>query len=158
MNNRNPEESTQLVLDALMSSGQRGILLTGWGGLSSADLSDDVFKMDDVPHDWLFPRAAAVVHHGGAGTTAAGLRAGVPSIIVPFFADQGFWGQRVHALGAGPEPIQRKKLSTERLANAIRVATNDEVMRRRAAIIGTRILAEDGVAQAVKAFSSLKMG
>ena len=126
--------------------------------MSSADLPDDVFKMNDVPHDWLFPRAAAVVHHGGAGTTAAGLRAGVPSIVVPFFADQDFWGQRVHTLGAGPEPIQRKKLSTERLANAIRVATNDEVMRRRAAIIGTRILAEDGVAQAVKAFSSSKMG
>src|SRR5215217_7513065 len=158
MINRNPEESTQLVLDALRSSGQRGILLTGWGGLSSADLPDDVFKMDDVPHDWLFPRAAAVVHHGGAGTTAAGLRAGVPSIVVPFFADQNFWGQRVHKLGAGPKPMQRKKLSTERLANAIRVATNDEGMRRRAAIIGAHMLAENGVAQAVKAFSSLKMG
>ena len=158
MNNRNPEESTQLVLDALMSSRQRGILLTGWGGLSNTDLPDNVFKADEVPHDWLFPRVAAVVHHGGAGTTAAGLRAGVPSVTVPFFADQNFWGQRVHQLGVGPKPVLRKKLSTERLANAIRVAINDEGMRKRAAVLGAHILAEDGVAQAVKAFSSVNTG
>ncbi|MGB3510903.1 MAG: glycosyltransferase [Microcoleaceae cyanobacterium] len=81
MSDTNPEALTKLVLDALAQSGQRGILIKGWGALTNADLPDNVFKIDSVPHDWLFPQMAAVVHHGGAGTTAAGLRAGVPSII-----------------------------------------------------------------------------
>jgi UDP:flavonoid glycosyltransferase YjiC (YdhE family) len=101
-------------------------------------------------HDWLFPRVAAVVHHGGAGTTAAGLRAGVPSILVPFFGDQPFWGNRVHSLGVGPAPIPRSKLSVERLAQAIQEATTDTRMRQRAADLGVKIRAENGVANAVK--------
>jgi UDP:flavonoid glycosyltransferase YjiC (YdhE family) len=101
-----------------------------------------------VPHDWLFPRTAAVVHHGGAGTTAAGLRAGVPSVVVPFMSDQPFWGRRVFALGAGPEPIPRKQLTAEKLARAISAAVTDPVIRRRAANVGRLIRAEDGVARA----------
>ena len=105
--------------------------------------------VDSVPFSWLFPRVAAVVHHGGAGTTSAGLRAGVPSIVIPFFADQPFWGQRVAALGVGPAPIPRKKLTAERLAQAIHTAVTDQAMRQRAADLGVKIQAEDGVARAV---------
>ena len=123
---RSPEETTTLVLEALRLSGRRGVLLSGWGGIGNADLPDEVFKVEEAPHDWLFPRAAAVVHHGGAGTNGAGLAAGIPSVVVPFFGDQNFWAGRVRALGVGPEPIPRKKLSAERLAEAIRGATSDE--------------------------------
>jgi UDP:flavonoid glycosyltransferase YjiC (YdhE family) len=97
---------------------------------------------------------AAVVHHGGAGTTGSGLRAGVPSIVVPFFGDQFFWGWRVEDLGAGPKPISRKRLSVERLAAAIRRSVDDKEMRRRAAALGERIRCEDGVAAAVEAITS----
>ena len=105
--------------------------------------------VDGVPFSWLFPRVAAVVHHGGAGTTSAGLRAGVPSVVVPFFGDQPFWGQRVADLGVGPAPIPRKKLTAERLAQAIQIAVTDEAMRGRAAELGAKIRAEDGIAAAV---------
>ena len=84
-----------LMLRAVAQSKQRVILLTGWGGLSNDDLPDKVFKIDEVPHDWLFPQVKAVIHHGGAGTTAEAIRAGVPSIVTPFFFDQFFWGQRL---------------------------------------------------------------
>jgi len=111
--------------------------------------------IDSVPFDWLFPQMAAVVHHGGAGTTAAGLRAGVPSILVPFFADQFFWGWRVSDLGVGPAAIPRKKLISDRLAAAISQAVNDNEMRRRAHELGTRIRSEDGVGNAVSAINRI---
>jgi len=152
MNNRDPQEVTEVVLKALARSKRRGILLTGWGGISRADLPDEVFVIDKIPLDWLFPHTAAVVHHGGAGTTLTGLRAGVPSVIIPFFGDQPFWGQRVFELGVGPRMIPRKRLSAERLAAAIEVATSDEGMRTRAKAVGERIRGEDGVRKAVAVF------
>jgi sterol 3beta-glucosyltransferase len=150
MGNRNPGETTDLVLEALKRTEQRAILLSGWGGLEKTDLPDSVFMIDSIPHAWLFPRVAAVVHHGGASTTAAGLRAGIPSVVVPFFGDQPFWGRRVADLGAGPAPIPRKKLTVSRLADAIHQAVTDNAMRQRAAGLGTIIGAEDGIAQAVE--------
>jgi UDP:flavonoid glycosyltransferase YjiC (YdhE family) len=152
MKNRNPREATELVLKALHKSGQRGVLMTGWGGLSKIDMPENVFLLHEIAHDWLFPRTAAVVHHGGAGTTAAGLRAGVPSIIIPFLIDQPFWGHRVAALGVGPRPIPRQKLTVDNLAAAITEATSNADMRRRAATLGARIRAEKGVTRAVEAF------
>jgi UDP:flavonoid glycosyltransferase YjiC (YdhE family) len=115
-------------------------------------LSDDVLSVDAVPHAWLFPRVSAAVHHGGAGVTGAATRAGLPSVVVPIFADQPFWGERVFQLGAGPRPIPAKRLSMKPLADAIRCATTDATMRSRAARLGTQIRAEDGVARAVEAF------
>jgi sterol 3beta-glucosyltransferase len=149
MTNRKPEETAALVIAALQQTNQRAVLLSGWGGLRAGDLPDSIFMLDAAPHDWLLPRMAAVVHHGGAGTTAAGLRAGVPSIVVPFFADQPFWGHRVAQLGVGPAPIPRAQLTAERLAAAIETAVTNQSMRQRAAELGAKIRAEDGVAQAV---------
>jgi UDP:flavonoid glycosyltransferase YjiC (YdhE family) len=100
---------------------------------------------------------AAVVHHGGAGTTAAGLRAGVPSVIVPFFGDQPFWGQRIADLGVGPDPIPRNKLTVERLARAIQIAVSDKDIHQRAAWLGEQIQAEDGNAHAVKIIGQIEM-
>jgi len=153
MSNRNPEEVTEIVLKALERCKQRGILLTGWGGLVKTDLPEHVYPIGSIPFDWLFPQMTAVVHHGGAGTTASGLRAGIPTIIVPFFADQPFWGERVFRLGAGPKPIPRRQLTVERLAKAINTILGDPGMRKRAETIGERIRAEDGLAAAVDAIS-----
>ena len=150
MSGKNPEKLADLVLDALDKSGQRGVLVTGWGGIRPESLPETVFVLKSAPHSWLFPRMAAVVHHGGAGTTAEGLRAGVPSIIVPFILDQPFWGARVKAMGLGPAPIPHKRLTADRLAGAIRIAVEDAEMRGQAASVGAAIRAEDGVANAVK--------
>lgn len=152
MTPQNPDLLTEMVLEALERTKQRGILLSGWAGLGNIKKPDSVFVIDSVPHDWLFPRMAAVVHHGGSGTTAAGCRAGVPSLIVPFLGDQFFWGERLADLGVGPSPIPYKALSALRLADAIQVAVNDEAMRSRAVALGKRIKEEDGVANAVSAF------
>ncbi len=144
------EEMTRLVVEALGRAGQRAILLGGWSELGSADMPDFIHRVDFVPHDWLFPRVAAVVHHGGAGTTAAGLRAGVPTVVVPFFGDQPFWGWRVHELGVGPKWIPRKKLTAGKLAAAIHQAVSDSAMIRRAQELGHRVRAEDGIGTGIQ--------
>jgi len=150
MAGRSPKRLAHIVLEALTQSGQRGLLLTGWGGLGPELLPDNVFVLESAPHSWLFPRMTAVIHHGGAGTTAAGLRAGVPTIIVPFVFDQPFWGARIKALGVGPDPIPQKKLTAERLADAIRTAVTDPGLKQRARSYGAAIRAEDGVGNAVE--------
>ena len=150
MGGRNPEDFAALVLEALANSGQRGLLLTGWGGMNVMRVPDNIFVLNSAPHSWLFPRMAAVVHHGGAGTTAEGLRAGVPTVIIPFIVDQRFWGERIKALGVGPEPIPSKKLTADKLAAAIRVATMDSEMKARAAALGKALRVADGVGNAVK--------
>jgi sterol 3beta-glucosyltransferase len=149
MGSRNPEEAGAIALEALKRGGQRGVLASGWGGLKASDLPDTVHLISSIPHRWLFPRMKAVVHHGGAGTTAAGLGAGVPSVIVPFMGDQPFWGKRVAELGVGPAPIPRKRLTTERLAGAIREAVSNTAMRQRADALGQQVRAEDGIGSAV---------
>lgn len=153
---RDPAGLTRRMLEALRLTGQRGILLGGWGGLQSANLPAEVFHIDAVPHAWLFPRTAAVVHHGGSGTTAAGLRAGVPSLILPIFGDQPFWGWRVAQLGVGPAPIPEARLTVRRLAAAIDQAVHDSALRQRAAALGEQIRAEAGVARAVQLIEQLR--
>jgi sterol 3beta-glucosyltransferase len=145
MAGRDPATLGRTVLESLHRAGQRAIVVTGWGGIQIADPPADVFVIDSAPYAWLLPRVAAVVHHGGAGTTAAGLRAGKPSVVCPFVADQPFWGARVAALGAGPQPIPQRTLTPDRLAAAIRTAVMDARMQQRAARLGMRIRAEDGV-------------
>ncbi len=149
-----PARVSEIVLQALQQTGQRGILSAGWGGLSHRDGGDKVFYLGEAPYRWLFPQVAAVVHHGGAGTTAAALRAGKPTIICPYSFDQPFWGQVVWQLGVGPRPIPQAKLSVQRLADAIRTATSDEALRQRVALLGAKIRSEDGVARAVEVIRS----
>lgn len=146
---RGGEQRARIVLDALAQAGQRGVLARGWGGLATGALPDTVYALDEAPHDWLFPRMAAVVHHGGSGTTAAGLRAGKPTVICPSYGDQPFWGRVVAERGLGPRPISQHTLSVRRLAAAIHTAATDPAMRQRATAIGAQIRAEDGVGNAV---------
>ncbi len=156
MGSRKPAETTDLVLQALAQTQQRAILLSGWGGMQKTDLPASVCMVDSIPHAWLLPRVAAVVHHGGAGTIAAGLRAGVPSIVIPFTTEQAFWGRRVHDLRVGPAPIPRSKLTVDRLAQAIQEAVTNTAMRQRAAELGSKIQAEDGIANAVEIIQRLE--
>ncbi|MGA6971953.1 MAG: glycosyltransferase [Candidatus Binatus sp.] len=149
------EETLRLILKALELSHQRGILLSGWAGIGEEQtLPEYAFGIQNVPHSWLFSRMKAVVHHGGAGTTGAGLRAGVPSIITPFVADQPNWAGRVEALGVGPRAIPFRGLTAELLADAIRQAISDTAMRRRASDLGERIRSEDGIGTAIDLFES----
>ena len=153
MTSGDPEGTLKAILKALELTRQRAILLSGWGGLGEGyKLPDYAYAVQSVPHGWLFPRMAAVVHHGGAGTTGAGLRAGVPSILVPFVADQPSWARRVAELGVGPRPIPFRQLTAERLADAISQATSDDAMRERARRMGARIRAEDGIGAAIEVF------
>ncbi|MDJ0949479.1 MAG: glycosyltransferase [Alphaproteobacteria bacterium] len=144
---------TQTVLEALNATGHRGILATGWGGLAEGAHPNSIHVLDAAPHDWLFPRCAALVHHGGAGTTHEGLRWGRPSVVCPVFGDQPFWGRRVLDLGAGPAPMPQKRLTAAALAEAIRTAERPAVVAR-AAEIGAAMRTEpgaDGAASALEA-------
>ena len=156
MSNRNPEQTADLVIQALAMTNQRAILLSGWSGLQKTNVPDSILMVDSIPHSWLFPRVSAVIHHGGASTVAAGLRAGVPSIIIPFFGDQPFWGQRIADLGVGTKPIPRKKLTAEKLANAIREVVTNQEMCQRAEKLGKQIQSENGIKSAVEIFNKLE--
>jgi len=147
---KNPDKVTRVILNALDQSGQRGILHAGWGGLGNQLLPDNVYKIDYVPYSWLFPQMAMVIHHGGSGTTGDGLRAGVPTCAVPFLFDQNFWGERIAALGAGPNPIKQKNLGVERLKQAIQLGTDNPQIRQNAAKLGQKIRAEDGIKNALE--------
>jgi sterol 3beta-glucosyltransferase len=144
------KQKTEIALQALRLAGLRGILATGWGGLAADNTSKDVFISDSIPHDWLFPKVAAIVHHGGAGTTGAALRAGKPMVVCPFVGDQPFWGRRVADLGVSPSPIPQAKMTAKRLADAIKLAVTDSNIREHAASLGETIRTENGVERAVK--------
>ncbi|KAL2957286.1 hypothetical protein AAZX31_18G137400 [Glycine max] len=147
-----PKKMTQIIVDALEITGQRGIINKGWGGLGNlAEPKDSIYLLDNCPHDWLFLRCKAVVHHGGAGTTAAGLKAACPTTIVPFFGDQPFWGERVHARGVGPPPIPVDEFSLPKLVDAIKLMLDPKV-KERAIELAKAMENEDGVTGAVKAF------
>ena len=149
MAGRDPQRTTQTVIAALRRAGCRGLLAGGWGGLVDAGEASDLFHLEAAPHDALFPRVAAVVHHGGAGTTHAALRAGRPSVLCPFFGDQPFWARRVEQLGVGPAAVPQRRLDTVRLAEALVAATTDAGIRARATALGATVSDERGVATAV---------
>jgi sterol 3beta-glucosyltransferase len=148
---RDPKWVTQIILEAVRRTGVRAILAQRWGGLEPSDSaqSESVMFIEVAPHSWLFPQVSAVVHHGGCGTTAAGLLAGKPSIICPFFGDQPFWGRHVERLRVGPSPIPQKRLAVESLCHAIDTAKNDSTIRENAAAIGRRLRKENGTSNVV---------
>ncbi|MFJ6674849.1 glycosyltransferase [Actinosynnema sp. NPDC091369] len=150
MAGRDAERSGRTVVEAVRRAGVRAVLATGWGGPASTG-SADVLVIDQAPHDRLFPRMAAVAHHGGGGTTGAALAAGVPQVVCPFVADQPHWAQRAHAIGVAPPPVRQRRLTVDTLADALATAVNDPAMRRRATEIGDVVRAENGVALAVAA-------
>ncbi|XP_019154904.1 PREDICTED: sterol 3-beta-glucosyltransferase UGT80B1-like [Ipomoea nil] len=146
------KKTTDIILEALKVTGQRGIIDQGWGGLGTLpEIPETVYTLSDCPHDWLFLQCSAVVHHGGAGTTAAGLRAGCPTTIVPFFGDQFFWGDRLHQKGLGPPPIPISQLTVEGLSEAIRFMLQPEV-KSRVMELARLVDSDDGVSGAVDAF------
>jgi UDP:flavonoid glycosyltransferase YjiC (YdhE family) len=146
---KDPSRTYGLVLEAVRLAGVRAVVS------GPVPACESVLPVTDVPHAWLFPRMAAVVHHGGAGTTAAGLRAGVPTVVCPFFGDQPYWGERVASLGAGPAPLPVKSLTAESLAAALRAAVRNPALRESAAAVADRLAAEDGVAAACEVLASL---
>lgn len=149
--NSNPIRVTRAVLSALARAKQRVVIAPGQVDLSELELPDEHYIVSSVPHDWLFPQMAAVIHHGGAGTFGATARAGVPSLAIPFFGDQPFWGRRACELGVGVAPIPYNQVSVEQIAAAVQTLTTDRDMQRRAAELAQRISAEDGVARAIEA-------
>lgn len=144
---------TEIVLEAIQRTGQRALVSKGWGNLrvDNVDVPDNVLVIGSCPHDWLFRHVSCVIHHGGAGTTAAGLALGRPGVIIPFFGDQHFWGVAVARAGAGPEPIPHKQLTVENLTKAIEMALKPST-RERAQEIGEAIKKENGVHDGVRSF------
>lgn len=142
-----PIALTQLILDAVEISGVRAIISKGWGSVGGGDdISDDVYFIGNCPHDWLFQRVSAVVHHGGAGTTAAGIAAGRPTVVVPFFGDQPFWGQMIARAGGGPTPVPFKEMTAETLASSITFALQPEIQGA-VQEMADRIASEDGAGE-----------
>ena len=152
MVNRDGERIDGIVRSALAKTHNRGVILSGWGDVKNRS-SDILLYLDAIPHDWLLPKCKMIIHHGGAGTTSAGLRSGITNVVVPFTADQPYWGRRIHAIGVGPEPILVKHLSVENLTRAI-VEADDRVIRKHAQVVGQRVRCEDGVARAVELIES----
>ena len=148
MLNRDATKIDLIVRDALNQTGHRGLILSGWSNVNNAS-SDQVLYLPAVPHQWLLPHCKMIIHHGGAGTTSAGLRAGIPNIVIPHTADQPFWGSVIHNIGVGPKPIPVRKLSVEGLAFAIS-ESNSPVLLERARSISEKLKGEDGVGTSVQ--------
>jgi sterol 3beta-glucosyltransferase len=146
-----PAATSELVIGAARDAGVRLVLQSGWGGLGESSESDDVLVVGDLSYPELFDRVDAVAHHGGAGTTAMGLRHGLPTLAIPSIADQFFWGHRIHKLGFGPEPLPLKKLKREDLAARLRSLVEDPTYKKRSTEIANLLETEDAVEVAVKA-------
>lgn len=143
-------EAADLTLAALDCAGARAII-QGWdAAMASRTLPSTIYRAGALPHSWLLPRARAIVHHGGFGTTAAAFRAGIPAVVIPHIIDQFIWGRRVAELGAGPQPIPRSKLTVEGLAAALDQVVRDTTMASKATALGEAIRAEDGLGTAVR--------
>lgn len=139
------------AVQGILQAGHRVVLLTGWSGEGFKDLTcPDLYVAKSIPHSWLFPRVSAVVHHGGAGTTGAAVRAGIPSLIMPFFFDQGFWADRLEKLGVGPPRLSKKALTPQAMASCVSKVLDDKSMHERLDQLSVELNAENGVENAVK--------
>jgi hypothetical protein len=124
-----PEKFTNMIFEAVKKAGVRALVSKGWGGLGGDNTPENVYMLENTPHDWLFPKVKAVVHHGGAGTTAIGLKCGKPTMIVPFFGDQQFWGSTIGKAGAGAVPVHYKSLTADKLAEGIKQCLTDKIAK-----------------------------
>ncbi|KAF1988668.1 glycosyltransferase family 1 protein [Aulographum hederae CBS 113979] len=151
-----PDGMTKLIFDAVKRTGQRALVSKGWGGFGADQIGipDGVFMLGNVPHDWLFKNVSCVVHHGGAGTTAAGIACGRPTVVVPFFGDQPFWGAMVARAGAGPPPVPHKQLTAEKLAESILEALKPASLER-AAELSAKISHEKGGEEGAQYFHQM---
>jgi UDP:flavonoid glycosyltransferase YjiC (YdhE family) len=145
---RQQASAAEIILQSARSTGMRMATALPAAAFPPDALGKQIFPLEDMPHSWLFPRCAALVHHGGAGTTAAGFRAGVPAVVIPRATDQFFWGQRVHTLGCGPRPLAQHTLNAENLAHALQQTLTDATMAGRARSLGNLICEEKGVENA----------
>ena len=148
-----PAELTAIVLKAIETTGVRAIISRGWSNIGAAVGTKDILYLDDCPHEWLFQQVSAVIHHGGAGTTACGLLNARPTVVIPFFGDQPFWGQMIANAKAGPLPIPYRELTGTKLAEAVQFCLTAEA-KCAVKIIADRIRSENGVRQAVAFFHS----
>jgi UDP:flavonoid glycosyltransferase YjiC (YdhE family) len=150
-----PNALTSVVFEAIRLAGVRAIVSKGWSNLGGVErtvpATPNIFMLGDCPHDWLFHNVSCVIHHGGAGTTAAGIAAGKPTVVVPFFGDQPFWGDMIYRAGAGPRPIPTKLLSATALADAIAAALKPGI-RRKARELGDRVRQERGSETGAQSF------
>ena len=144
------ERNTRILKEAVEAWGGRAVVARGWGGIDPSDLPDTIFPIEKAPHDKLFRYVSAVVHHGGAGTTAAGLQLGRPTFVVPQAMDQPYWGRRVYELGCGPKPVRLRKLTADTLAEALADLSTNLDYRRNAADVAERLHAEDGCDKAIR--------
>lgn len=151
---RYPQRLAQTVISALAETGQRAVLCSGWGEVNETELPDSIYLLKEVPHDWIFPQVVGAVHHGGGGTTAATLRAGIPSIVVPFFADQPIWGKRLEQLGVSPATLPQTELTSDRLANSILSILEDDSFSKKAQQLQAQIKEENGVDSVVSIVES----
>ncbi|KAG5973405.1 hypothetical protein E4U55_000573 [Claviceps digitariae] len=143
---------TEMIFEAVDKAGVRALVSRGWGGFGRDKAPDNVFMLDNTPHDWLFPRVKACVHHGGAGTTAIGLKCGLPTMIIPFFGDQYFWGSMMDKAGAGPEPVPYKHLTSDKLAAGIKYLLTEEAKSAADKIAKSIEKEEDGAKNTVTTF------
>ena len=146
---RDPQQLAETVISAFEETKQRAVLCSGWGEIKQKDLPDSIYLAESIPHDWLFPKVTAAIHHGGAGTTAATLNAGIPSIVVPFFADQPIWGAQLEELGVSPATLPRAELKCDLLVESIRQILEDDSFHTNAKDLQTRIHAERGLEKTV---------
>lgn len=144
------DRNTEILQKAMKLWGGRAVVARGWGGINPDDLPESVYAISHAPHDKLFKHVAAVVHHGGAGTTSAGLHSGCPTFVVPQTVDQPYWGRRVHELGCGPVPVRLRKLTPEILAEALHDLTTYQPYADNAAALAQKLKKEDGPAKAIK--------
>lgn len=152
MVHKNAEKVDKVIRESLKQTNNRGIILSGWGSMKR-ESTEDFLYLESAPHDWLLPKCKMLIHHGGAGTISAALRAGTPQVVVPFMADQPFWGSRVHAIGVAPKPIRVSQLSVEKMVSAMAEAESKSILER-AQARGQRIRSEEGVMNAVKLIES----
>ncbi|KAL8370376.1 hypothetical protein RB595_000650 [Gaeumannomyces hyphopodioides] len=143
---------TEMIFEAVKLAGVRALVSKGWGGLGNENIPDGIFMLENTPHDWLFPRVKACVIHGGAGTTAIALKCGLPTMVVPFFGDQHFWGSMLERCNVGPPAVPYKSLSAEKLAEGIKYLLTDEAKEAAGEIARDIELEGDGAENACRSF------